>query len=239
MVKPAVTVRGRRRNARGEGARLAGEIVAGAQAIIERTGSDEAVTLRSVAREIGIAAPSIYAHFADRDAIVWAVVHQGFDELRRRLEAATASVSDPVERLLAGGRTYVGYGLEHPALYRVLFARQFPSPGRPGGTVGVPSGLLDDRFPEMGGEAFALLVDSIDRCVAAGRSKSTDTFADATAVWVALHGLVSLFSTVCDFPWPPVDELVRNLMVPLARIDPAPAPPAPRRSGAGAAHRAS
>jgi AcrR family transcriptional regulator len=64
----------RRRNARGQGARLTEDIVTGALALIERTGSAEAVTLRAVAREVGIAAPSIYPHFADREAIVTAVV---------------------------------------------------------------------------------------------------------------------------------------------------------------------
>src|SRR5260370_41847338 len=59
----------RQRNARGQGARLTDEIVSGALALIDRTGSDEAVTLRAAAREGGIAAPGLYAHFADRDAV--------------------------------------------------------------------------------------------------------------------------------------------------------------------------
>src|ERR1700684_1098518 len=74
------------RNARGQGTRLADDIVRGALALVERTGSDEAVTLRAVAREVGIAAPSIYAHFADRDAIVMAVVMRIFDELTEAIE---------------------------------------------------------------------------------------------------------------------------------------------------------
>ncbi|RYF62338.1 MAG: TetR/AcrR family transcriptional regulator, partial [Cytophagaceae bacterium] len=49
----------RARNPRGSGARLRGEIVAAAATLIARTGSDQAVTLRSVAREVGISAPSI------------------------------------------------------------------------------------------------------------------------------------------------------------------------------------
>ena len=229
----------RRRNARGEGARLAGEIVAGAEALIERTGSDEAVTLRSVAREVGIAAPSIYAHFADRDAILWAVVNDVFDQVRRRIEGATEGVTEPVARLLVGCRAYVAFGLENRALYRVLFARQFPRAGGSGPTLGAPTVLLDDRFPSVGGEAFALLVDSIERCVAAGRSTSTDPFADATSVWVALHGMVSLWSTVCDFPWPPdADAFVARLVVPLARVqgpaDPAAPGSAPARAGTSA-----
>src|ERR1700743_2641011 len=85
-----------RRNARGQGNRLAEEIVRGALAIVERTGSDDAVTLRAVAREVGIAAPSIYAHFADREAIIMAAVVQIFDELADAVEQAeAAAVPDP------------------------------------------------------------------------------------------------------------------------------------------------
>jgi AcrR family transcriptional regulator len=213
----------RRRNARGEGARLADDIVAGAQAIIERTGNDEGVTLRSVAREVGIAAPSIYAHFADREAILWGVVRKVFEELRVQVEAATVGWDDPVDRLVAGCEAYVAFGLDHPSLYRALYARQFPSGAAgavPDRSVG-PTILLDDRFPPVGGEAFALLVDAIERCMAAGRSTSVDPFDDATAVWVALHGMVSLWSTVCDFPWPEGQhQFVRRLVLPLARVRP-------------------
>src|ERR1700721_2366283 len=90
----------RRRNARGQGARLSEEIVAAALTLIDREGSAEAVTLRAVAREIGIAAPSIYPHFADRDAILAAVVARLFDELTDAIKAGTeAGGADPVDRL--------------------------------------------------------------------------------------------------------------------------------------------
>src|SRR5271165_5817767 len=86
LARPSAAVRKRHRNPRGQGARLTEDIVAGALALIERTGSDEAVTLRAVAREVGIAAPSIYAHFPDRDAIIMAVVLRVFDELTAAIE---------------------------------------------------------------------------------------------------------------------------------------------------------
>src|ERR1700691_4242301 len=81
----------RRRNARGHGSALAEEIVSGALAIIDRTGSSEAVTLRAVAREVGIAAPSIYAHFPDRQAILMAAVGQIFDELASQIRRGIAA----------------------------------------------------------------------------------------------------------------------------------------------------
>lgn len=213
---PAVPPR-RQRNARGQGARLTEDIVAGALALIERSGSDEAVTLRAVAREIGISAPSIYAHFADRDAIVIAVVLRIFDELSGAIEQGSASArQDPVARLVAGCEAYVGYGLAHPARYGVLFSG-------PRGTpldhcAPVPLGPEGRPVLEFGAEAFALLVRGIEDCVKAGSSASTDVVADATAVWVALHGAVTLRTTLPGFPWPEPEPFIRRLVLSLARI---------------------
>jgi AcrR family transcriptional regulator len=213
---PAAAPR-RQRNARGQGARLTEDIVTGALALIERSGSDEAVTLRAVAREIGISAPSIYAHFADRDAIVIAVVLRIFDELSGAIEQGSASAcQDPVARLVAGCEAYVGYGLAHPARYGVLFSG-------PRGTpldhcAPVPLGPEGRPVLEFGAQAFALLVQGIEDCVNAGSSASTDAVADATAVWTALHGAVTLRTTLPGFPWPEPEPFVRHLVLSLARI---------------------
>ncbi len=207
----------RQRNARGQGARLTEEIVAATLALIERTGSDEAVTLRAVAREVGIAAPSIYAHFADRDAIVMAAVLQIFDELAEAIESSVESAGhDPVSRLVAGCEAYVAFGLEHPARYGVLFSER---------RLGAkdyckPVQLGPDRRPvlEFGAESFAQLAQAIQDCVTAGASASTDVVADATAVWVAMHGTVTLRTALPGFPWPGPDKFVRDYVLSLARV---------------------
>ena len=174
-----------KRNARGQGGRLTEDIVSAALELIEREGTDEAVTLRAVAREIGIAAPSIYAHFPDRAAIMLAVVSRVFDELTLAiLQERDAAGDDPVENLVAGCEGYVTFGLRHPARYRVLFSEQRrdddawrdyckPVKFGPGG-----SPVL-----EFGAESFALLVDALAACIAAGRSASVDAMADSTAIW--------------------------------------------------------
>ena len=207
----------RRRNARGQGNRLADDIVAGALAIIERTGSDDAVTLRAVAREVGIAAPSIYAHFADREAIIMAAVVGIFDELADAVEQAETSAGpDPVDRLLAGCQAYLDYGLAHPARYGLLFSPRGLAPEdycKP-----VPIGPDGSPVMEFGAEAFSLLVQAIQDCVEAGASASTDIVADATAVWVALHGSVTLRTALPGFPWPDLPAFNRQLVLPLARI---------------------
>ena len=217
MELSAAGTRTRQRNARGQGARLTEDIVSGALALIERTGSTDAVTLRAVAREIGIAAPSIYAHFPDREAIIMAVVVRVFDQLTEAIRrGAEAAGDDPAEHLVAGCEAYVRYGLAHPVRYAVLFARHRTPP--PGYCTPVALGPEGRPVLEFGAESFALLVSSIDECVRAGVSASTDVVADATAVWVALHGTVSLRTTLPGFPWPDPPGFVRHLVLSLAHV---------------------
>jgi AcrR family transcriptional regulator len=214
---PTAATRRRQRNARGQGARLTEDIVSGAIALIDRAGTQEAVTLRAVAREIGIAAPSIYAHFPDREAIVMAVVTRVFDELTEAITRGVASADqDPVSRLVAGCEAYVAFGLEHPERYGVLFSERRIA------TVDYckPVPIGPDGMPvlEFGAESFALLVTSIEDCVRAGVSASTDIVADATAVWVAMHGTITLRSTLPGFPWPDPGQFVGQLVRSLARV---------------------
>lgn len=207
----------RPRSARGQGARLAEDIVTAALELIEQHGSAEAVTLRAVARRAGIAAPSIYPHFADRDAILLAVVVRVFDELAATIQrAAEAAGPDPVDRLAAGCAAYVAYGLDHPARYGVLFA---PRPADAADYC-QPVELGPDGHPvlEFGANAFALLVNGIGDCVQAGLSTSTDVLADATAVWVALHGMVTLRSSLPAFPWPDPGVFIRKVVLSLAGV---------------------
>jgi AcrR family transcriptional regulator len=209
----------RQRNARGQGSRLTEDIVTAALSLIDREGTQEAVTLRAVAREIGIAAPSIYAHFADRDAIVMAVVARLFDELSAAIKYGKAGVpDDPVEQLVAGCEMYVLYGLENPARYGVLFSDQRDATA---GDYCAPVAIGPDERPvlEFGAEAFALLADGIDECVRAGLSESRDVVADGTAIWTALHGTVTLRAALPGFPWPePVGNFVREIVLRLAKI---------------------
>ena len=216
LAQPTAAVRTRHRNPRGQGARLTEDIVSAALALIERTGSAEAVTLRAVAREVGIAAPSIYAHFPDRDAVLMAVVVRVFDELTQAIEQGKKSAGqDPAGRLVAGCEAYVAFGLEHPARYGVLFSTQRPD--APDYCKPVPIG---PAWPvlEFGAQSFALLVQAIEDCVTAGVSASSDVVADATAVWVALHGTVSLRTALPRFPWPNPAAFVRQLVLSLAQV---------------------
>jgi AcrR family transcriptional regulator len=191
----------RTRNPRGAGGRLREEIIAAAARLIEEQGQD-AVSLRAIARSAGITAPSIYAHFEDLDDVLEAVVANTFDALAGYLRRGVRAHTDPVGRLRGACHAYVAFGQEHPEQYAILFTRQVEL-----------SPEIDKTVDSMlGAEAFAFLLDGIRDCVAAGKSRSTQPIEDATALWVALHGYVSLRAAIPDYPWPPQDIMLDNLI---------------------------
>lgn len=181
----------RERNPRGHGSRLREEILAGATDLLEESGSEQAVTLRAVARRVGISAPSIYAHFPDREAIVDAIIDGAFSDFNGAIYAATAAVgpTDPLERLRAGCAAYLRFAADRPERYRLLFERRTVHP------AGTP-------VPSVRTESFGWLVAALQDCIKAGISASDDAARDATVIWAALHGYATLHSLVPGFPWP-------------------------------------
>jgi AcrR family transcriptional regulator len=201
----------RERNRRGQGARLRDEILAGAAELLERTGgSEEAVTLRAVAREVGISAPSIYAHFADRRAIVDAIVNGAFSDFNGAIQAASDAAAQagggPRARLRAMGAAYLEFAAERPNQYQLLFERR--------NLIGAESEA--NRLIRI--ESFDLLVATVQACVDAGISASDDPARDAIAIWAALHGFATLRSFRPLFPWPETDTMVDRIVYGLAQI---------------------
>lgn len=198
----------RPRSPQGEGNRLRDELLRATDRLLERTGDESGLTLRAVAREAGVAAPSVYLHFAGREDLVRDVLLGHFAGLREALQRATADAPDPATGLRAGCLAYCRFGLDHPGPYRVMFGNR---------TVG----LADAGFAEMpGADTFGLLVEGVAGCVALGVAPPGDPLRLATAVWTALHGIVSLRVAVPMFPWPPVAALVEDALVGLVGIPP-------------------
>ncbi len=201
----------RTRNRRGDGARLRDDILAGATAILDETGDEQAVTLRAVARRVGISAPSIYSHFRDRDAVLLAVVQDAFAELDAVLRAVNdvkGRPRDPATHLRAVSNAYLDYAAKRSERYRVMFG------GLWNGTHAIAEATVTVAEVEaLGREALSVFVDALDRCVRSGVSASSDTRADAIALWIGLHGLAHQRAVTAAFPWPPdiADRLTTSL----------------------------
>jgi AcrR family transcriptional regulator len=94
------------------------EIADAARAVLDREGL-EALTVGTVAREVGVKPPSLYKHFAGKREIEAVLVADGFAALAAALEAAGPDLD-------ALGGAYRAFGLEHPQLYRLMTERPLP-----------------------------------------------------------------------------------------------------------------
>jgi AcrR family transcriptional regulator len=191
----------RLRNARGDGGKLRGEIVAAAVSLMDSSPALDTLTLRGIARQIGITAPAIYAHFADLDEINDEVVNVGYGELAKAFASATRKGENSAEKLYLGCNSYITYAIAHPARY-VLMSRRAATGGvRP--------------------QAFPLLVKALREAIADGRSTSTDPLLDASTLWSGVHGLALIASRSQQTPWGDdfeVDDILRNLVRGVAKL---------------------
>jgi AcrR family transcriptional regulator len=93
------------------------EIVATARRLLDAEGA-EALSMRRLADEIGIRAPSLYKHVRDKRELEAALISAGFEEFAERQEEAADDVS------LA--RVYRDFAREHPHLYRLMTSGPLP-----------------------------------------------------------------------------------------------------------------
>lgn len=202
----------RRRNPRGSGHELRSEILAAARELIVENGHDSALTMRGIARRVGIAAQSIYLHFSEPDEIVQALTVDTFAELGRFIATATDGIDAPRDRLIAGCRAYMEFGVANPALYGLLFRRNRLLRGE----EAQPEQGADDRDPDAG--PFAYLIDGVNRCVVDGSAHVSSPLSAAVQLWAAMHGLVMLRGNDYQFPWPDLGQLETELITSIAGL---------------------
>jgi AcrR family transcriptional regulator len=192
----APAVERRRRARRGEGDRLRVEIVEAAGQLLAETGDAHAVTLRAVARAVGVTATSIYLHFTDRASLVRAVRRQCFAELVHAMDvAADAAGVEPHDRVRARAHAYVRFGLRHAGRYQALFepALQSTTPVDIGQST--VNGAVADVVAALGGEGGA-----------------EEAWLVLVQFWTALHGTVALRSVRPGFGWPEAERQVDDLV---------------------------
>jgi AcrR family transcriptional regulator len=202
----------RRRNARGDGELLRGDILVAAIRVLERLGPEDQFSLRAVAKEAGIAAPSIYIHFSDRNMLLLAVLDQLFEELitlrSAAEEQAATSGGGAWEQLLAASLATVRFGLERPGHYRVLY-----------------EGRIMPRLDDPGPIAFARrlqartieLIENVATTTHGQKAKAEDPARKSMLLWAGIHGLISFRINKPNLPWPDTVELAEDMVRALIR----------------------
>ncbi|MGK3202730.1 TetR/AcrR family transcriptional regulator [Amycolatopsis sp. MEPSY49] len=193
----------RRPNARGKGELLRDEIVTAAVRMLEELGDDEALSLRAVAREVSIAATSVYLHFPDRDALVLAAMRRCHEDLVGTGDTAAAEAPDPAAALRARILAQAAWAREHSGLYKVLHESAVHR------RHGMP-------FKEV---MVARTTEAVQACMDAGLAPADDAATVAIDLRTAVNGMLAQRINEPDLPWPPAVEQIDRFLVKLVGLD--------------------
>ncbi len=180
----------RKRASRGSGEQLREEIIAATKDLLAESANSDAVSIRGVADAVGVTPPSIYLHFADKDALIEAVVADVFNELDAAMLAAAVGIERPMEVLCAYGLAYVQFAIEHPEHYRVATMERCPVEGQPG--------HLDMVLADA---AFTHFMATVSACMDAGVFAKGDPLPVTLELWSAAHGVAALMIAKPFLPW--------------------------------------
>jgi AcrR family transcriptional regulator len=135
------------------------------------------LSLRQVARRVGVSHNAPYRHFADKEALLAAVAEQGFESLRVAMETARQGIPfNSLERLEAIGIAYVHFALAHPFHYRLMFGDyRYNFSKHP-------------ALAAVANRSFMVLVNTIKEGQSAGVLRSDDPLNMARVAWSLVHG---------------------------------------------------
>ena len=139
-------------------------------------------SMRGLANRVGVSATALYRHYRDKDALLSAMLEEGFSTfasyLMRALDGKT-----PMERLRGAGRAYFAFALEHPRDYALMFMTPCEELGF--------DRVSESARARMDG-TFVFLTDRVKECIADGVAASLDPDAVALNIWAEVHGLACL-----------------------------------------------
>lgn len=199
---PPVTATGTRARVRAE---LTREITGAARRHLA-TGGAGALSLRAVARELGMASSAVYRYFPSRDDLLTALIVEAYDALGAAAERADASCEpgDLRGRWHAVCRSAREWALAHPHEYALVYGSPVPGYAAPQTTIGpasrvgevlcrlVADGLAagDVAVPQGGGDAV-LAPGVAERVGLPADDTGSSLAARSILAWTSVFGMIS------------------------------------------------
>jgi AcrR family transcriptional regulator len=158
---------------------LRSELLDAAERTLASSGAGE-LSLRELAREVGVSHAAPRRHFRDKQALLDALAVRGFERLRRDLDRATGRAGPGfADRLAAFARAYVRFATRNGALLELMFA-------------GKHRAGASDALQAAAAEAFERPLALVAEAQAGGEVISGEPERVATVLFAALQGLVSM-----------------------------------------------
>ena len=166
------------------------------------------LSLRAVARDMGMVSSALYRYFASRDDLLTALIIDAYTDLGDAAESADAGIADRADlrgRWLAICHGVRGWALANPAEYAMIFGSPVPGYAAPPDTVvagsrtpaaligvladGTASGAL--TAPDTGGLLPELRADLVRACDTISPGLPEGTLARGALGWTHLFGTIS------------------------------------------------
>ena len=140
----------------------------------------ESLSLRALARGIGVSQTAPYRHFDSKNALFAGIATWGFQILSGQMQASLADQTSPMESFLTLGRCYLDFSREHAEKYQLFFDSSLVEFGE------------YPRLQEASGVCFDHLLDVIRLGQQARLFVEREEEEIAAIVWAGLHGMASL-----------------------------------------------
>jgi AcrR family transcriptional regulator len=139
------------------------------------------VTMRALARRIGVSRSAPYRHFPDKAALLAAVAEEGFNHLGQCLrEASQDEQQDPLVRLQNMVHAYIQFAIDHPTRYRLMFGKETSN---------------REAYPSLKAAEDKSCEDLqilIELCQREKKMIPGDPYLQSNAIWAIWHGVASL-----------------------------------------------
>jgi len=139
----------------------------------------EHLSLREVARKLGVSHQAPYRHYPSRDHLLAEVMRRCFQSFARSLDAREHS-DEPMADLESLGRQYLSYAAANPLEYRLMFGTPWPEPAE-------HPDLVRDAV-----HAFDVLRGVLRRLYGASGAMRAKVDLHAMFIWSTMHGFASI-----------------------------------------------
>ncbi len=137
-----------------------------------------AISVRALARDIGVAHRASYQHFADKDALIAAVLAAGYARLEKRIANSINTITAPEEQLRAIAKAFAAFAYAEPKIYLAMVGPRMNDHG---------------KYPELEaalGQGWAHIVNAIKLGAKSGIFLA-DTHMAAVIFWGGLQGVIT------------------------------------------------
>ena len=152
----------------------------GAALIILKNEGIQSLSLRAVARSVGVSATAPYSHFNDKTSLLAAVARKGYLSMAKSMELEAMGTITKKERMLSMARGYVNFAIDEKALFRLMFGNEIGS---------------FCQFPDLEKAATTcqdLLFNGSGETLLENDKRHATQPVEALAVWSLVHGLATL-----------------------------------------------